>query len=462
MHSQNDLKTLFKASARPHVLMITNHGIHDFEVRSGLKDTGGQNHYVNALADTLVELGYRVTTFNRGGFKDPVSGERREGAKYKNENNRIVYLEGGGDIFIRKEDLNKKILSEETDFAKAFLANEATTIDLIISHYWDGALLGCLIKQIMNLKTHHIFIPHSLGALKKENFRDKPKEVIASLNFDERISHEKEVIEQVSAVGSTSGDITRFLRDFYNREPEIFLPPCIDTKTIHPIGPGDCHKIYEFLFQQDPISGINLKGRPFLLEISRTDQTKRKDVVINAFKKCLQSHPDAVLLLTISRDSSIYGELMSLIDSLGIRKNIVTIGTVPRDIVSELYSISNVYCSPSEMEGFGMSVQEACACKKPVVTSNLVPFSVEYLLKNSKEEIIQTTNGPCNITWGEGGVVVPAGNVDGFAHAINRLLSDQALNEKIAEKAYKITIPYFTWKDMTERMLNKIKTRSTK
>jgi hypothetical protein len=45
----------------PHILMIANHGVHEWEVTPGLPDTGGQNVYVNQFTDALIEQGYRVT-----------------------------------------------------------------------------------------------------------------------------------------------------------------------------------------------------------------------------------------------------------------------------------------------------------------------------------------------------------------------------------------------------------------
>lgn len=432
--------------------MITNHGIHDWDVRSGLIDTGGQNHYVNALSDTLVELGFKVTIFNRGGFPDPVSGDMREGMRYKNAHSRISYLKGGGGSFIRKEDLTREVLLEEARFAKEILESEKSEISLIISHYWDGALLANILLNLTGLKVKHVWIPHSLGALKKENFKNKPPEIIAACRFDERIACEKELLLHVDQVASTSGDISRVLAESYGRDAELFLPPCINTDLIKPMNAASANRAYDFLEAADPVSGKNVRGRPCILEVSRTDRTKRKDLLINAFAQLRKQHPLAMLLLTLSPDNkTVYDECMSFIESHAIRKDVVIIGMIPREIISEIYAIATVYCSPSEMEGFGMSVQEACACKKATVSSSLVPFAVEYLLKDAENEFI----GIGQIQWGKAGVVVDAGNTDGFARAIGKLLSDNVLCDRIASNAYETTIPYFTWPNQTRTLLVK-------
>ena len=100
-----------------------------------------------------------------------------------------------------------------------------------------------------------------------------------------------------------------------------------------------------------------------------------------------------------------------------------------------------------------MTVQEAAATKVPSVGSNLIPFLKEYLLGDETkslpyEDII--------VTEGEGAIMVPADEIDGFAFAISRLFSDENLRRKMGERAYEITIPYFTWDDMTRRFLDSI------
>jgi len=458
------LQEEFLKSSRPHILMVTNHGIHDWEGRPGLTDTGGQNHYVRQLSDTLVEMGYRVTTFNRGGFPDPVTGEMRTGALYKDANQRIVYLEGGGSEFIRKEDLTREILAEEADFAERLMKEERTPVDLIISHYWDAAVLAQILKDNMKLEAKHVWVPHSIGTLKQENFRGKPAEMVEPLRFPERIAYEKGVLPHLDAVASTSSDISKHLRENYGRDPELFLPPCINTNAIYPIHDASMiGGIYGFLAETDPKTGAKVKGRPTVLEMSRTDRTKRKDIVLRAFAHALEKNPDAMLLLRLApKPKDLHDELVALADSLGIRDNVVFVGMVPDELMVELFNIATVYLSPSEMEGFGMSVQEAAASARPTISSDLIPFATEYLAKDGTEEKIETSEGRVSIRWGTGGAIVPAGSAEGFGHALEVLLSDSDRRESMAKAAYEITIPYFTWPGVTRKLLEQVGLRPPK
>jgi len=110
----------FLASERKHILMITNHGIHQWKVISGLPDTGGQNVYVNQLTDVLADFGFKITIANRGGYPHPQTGEMRKGLHYKDGSRRIVYLEDGTSEFVRKEDM-KEHIPKLTDFLLALL-----------------------------------------------------------------------------------------------------------------------------------------------------------------------------------------------------------------------------------------------------------------------------------------------------------------------------------------------------
>lgn len=449
--------TDFAKNGRPHILMITNHGIHDWDVRSGLRDTGGQNHYVNALSETLVELGFCVTTMNRGGFPDPLTNEMRRGIHHKGPYQRIVYLEGGGDKFIRKEDLDRSILGEEANFAARLLKEEGLSIELVISHYWDAAVLANMLREKLGFKAKHLWIPHSIGAMKRENFRGQPTEVTGPLKFSERIAFEKEAMKGIDAVISTSGELSKYLRRDYSREPELFLPPCIDTDLIRPLPPGaGCERILDFLSGGDASLRSRLAGSRSVLEVSRTDRTKRKDVVIRAIAQAAKKHPDLMGLLTISPDAKeVYADLCSLMEEQGVRDRMVFIGMVPREIMSELFALSTVYVTPADQETFGMSIQEAAACRRPIISSDRVPFATEYLLEGERRESIETSFGPAELRWGAGGVVAPSGNHEAFGHALEKLLSDKSLQEKLADGAYRATIPYFTWPNLTRELLQK-------
>jgi hypothetical protein len=183
----------FLDKTRTHVLMITNHGMHQWQVIPGLPDTGGQNVYVNQFTEALVEQGYRVTIVNRGGYAHPVTGVVQQGVHFHPSGHaRIVYIEDGKKEFVRKEDMDAQLPELAQDLRRRF-TDENDSFDLIISHYWDAGRLGTLVNTGPQ-RLPHVWVPHSLGTLKKRNMDPA---TWAGLRIDERINRERELLKQI-------------------------------------------------------------------------------------------------------------------------------------------------------------------------------------------------------------------------------------------------------------------------
>jgi mannosylfructose-phosphate synthase len=432
--------------------MITNHGVHEWRIILGLPDTGGQNVFVNQFAESLSTFGFKISIVNRGGYPHPFSGEMQRGVHYKDENQRIIFLDDGKNSFVRKEDMHEQVF----DLAAALqdhLNSEGASIDLIFSHYWDGAKIGVIYNASLPAQVPHIWVPHSLGTLKKRNV--EPKKWV-DLRIDERIEAEREIIPRLNGAAATSSIIRITLRDDYGySSPDLFLPPGVDTKRYHPRKVDDANPVWEFLSRRCGLSTEEIRHCKIISEISRTDTTKRKDVLIKAFSQVHQQHPDSLLVVSIDdKQTSLYKDLNALIDSSGAGSNIAVVGSI-WDILPTLYAVTDIYCTPSVMEGFGMSAQEAAATGVPVVASHLVPYVVEYLLGTDPEKILPE-GSQSTVQIGQGAILVQADNVDGFAYALELLLEDDALRNKIGENAYRATIPYFTWDNMVGQFLRLI------
>jgi glycosyltransferase involved in cell wall biosynthesis len=443
----------FLASEREHILMITNHGIHQWEVVPGLPDTGGQNVFVNQFTDTLAEMHFKITIVNRGGYAHPLTGEARSGLHYKNAWQRILYAEDEIKEFVRKEDMHEQI-PKLAAFVKDFLQEEGTGVDLIISHYWDAAKIGVFLNQQLPQPVTHVWVPHSLGAIKKRNM---PPETWQELRIDERIAAEQELMPALDAVAATSSLIQSSLEDDYGYHKILFLPPCVKTERYYPRYLSDDHKIWQFLAQHVPFSAAEVRQKLIITEISRTDKTKRKDVLIKAFARVHERYPNTMLAVSIDQSERVLAaDLYELIRTHHLEDHTAVLGYV-WDELPDLYAATAVYCSPSVMEGFGMSVQEAAATKVPIVASDLVPFVKEYLLGDEIIQISYDGMDEMPMLQGAGAFVVRADDVDGFAEALQRLIADEGLRQEMGERAYDITLPYFTWKNMTARFVETVK-----
>ncbi len=441
----------FHDRGRTHVLMITNHGVHEWAVVPGLPDTGGQNVYVNQFTAALVEQGYRVTIVNRGGYPHPITGLPQVGVRFHPSGHaRILYLEDGRPEFVRKEDMAAQIPALADDLEKK-LAADGDGYDLIISHYWDAGVLGATLNDRAARRAPHVWVPHSLGALKKRNMDPS---TWAGLRIDERIAQERELLTHVDGAVATSTAIRETFVADYGYQPKYFLPPCVDVDRYRPRSDEECAGVWEFLAAHSTPTAEDLRRRPIVTEISRTDHTKRKDILIRAFARARERVPDLFLIVALDeRSGAPYQEAMALIDELGLGDDVAALGSVWEQLPC-LYAATSVYCTPSVMEGFGMSAQEAAATAKPVISSDLVPFVTEYLAGASPTRVAIDGEPGHELLVGEGAVVVPADDVAGFAQAMSLILGDGDLCAAMGDRALDITIPYFTWERRTRDLLD--------
>ncbi|TFG13499.1 glycosyltransferase family 1 protein [Candidatus Thorarchaeota archaeon] len=92
------------------------------------------------------------------------------------------------------------------------------------------------------------------------------------------------------------------------------------------------------------------------------------------------------------------------------------LGIIPAKEIPNILNLSRVFLYPSKREPFGLSIVEAMACKTPVVTSN----------RYGPREII---------TAGVDGIMVDSADTDAIVRAVNLLLEDAELREKIGQCA---------------------------
>jgi len=107
-------------------------------------------------------------------------------------------------------------------------------------------------------------------------------------------------------------------------------------------------------------------------------------------------------------------ELAQKIDDMGIRDKIIFLGKVDGYALKEVYEKSAAVIVPSLYEGFGLAVTEAWEMKKPVVASDVPAIN---------EHLINEVNG----------LSVPPGDPASLARAIERILKDPDLRQKITK-----------------------------
>jgi glycosyltransferase involved in cell wall biosynthesis len=127
-----------------------------------------------------------------------------------------------------------------------------------------------------------------------------------------------------------------------------------------------------------------LGGAPVVAYVSRLVLRKGQDVLVAAWPRVLERHPDARLLLV--GGGPLEGRLRREVVARGLERSVVLTGAVPPARLPEHYVAGDVFAMPCrtrraglDVEGLGMVYLEAAACGRPVVagTSGGAPETVQ-------------------------------------------------------------------------------------
>ncbi len=156
----------------------------------------------------------------------------------------------------------------------------------------------------------------------------------------------------------------------------------------------------------------------------RLANQKGFDLLLQAWVSVCKKHPD--WKLRIVGDGPDRNELHALAIELGVARTVEWAG-FKSAIVPE-YQQASVFCLSSRFEGFGLVIIEAMATGLPVVS-----FDCDA--------------GPGEIVKHEQtGLLAPAGDVSGLASALDRMLSDPKLRQRMGDRG-QIESQRYTWEN---------------
>ena len=172
-----------------------------------------------------------------------------------------------------------------------------------------------------------------------------------------------------------------------------------------------------------------LRG-PIFLYPAASYPHKNHLLLLEAFKKLLSLHPDALLVLTGARaylESATAKQMEARIEeevkALGIEASVRRLGFVPSDDLDALYQEAVATVFPSKFEGFGAPVLEAMSRACPVVAANATALP----------EVM-----------GDSGLLVSPDNAEEWADAMARLIDDDELRAQAAKRGPE-RAREFTW-----------------
>ncbi len=150
-----------------------------------------------------------------------------------------------------------------------------------------------------------------------------------------------------------------------------------------------------------------------ILYLGRLHQIKGIDYLIKAYANLINGMKvDNALLVLVGPDDSYLNEIKHLINKLGLENRVLLTGPLYDKEKLEAYVDADIYASPSRYEAFGISLLEACACGKPVVTSGI---------GGVKDFVVD----------GITGYLVELGNIEMLSIRILSLLKDENKSKKM-------------------------------
>ncbi len=156
--------------------------------------------------------------------------------------------------------------------------------------------------------------------------------------------------------------------------------------------------------------------------------------LIRAFKIVRESNQNLPLRLMIVGTGSQELYLKRLVTELGLEGITTFTGFISPDDIPRYHNMITVPVFLSNHESFGVAVLEALACEKPVIVTNVDGF----------KEIVQD---------GMNGIIVPVGDVEKTAVAIEKLINDKNLRRELGKKGREQVIEIFNWKNNILQMV---------
>ena len=363
--SQNEIRRAQpvrrKRKNQQRIAMISTHGYVAAEPPLGAPDTGGQVVYVIELSRKLAQLGYKVDIWTR-------RFEKQRQVEKVDDNVRIIRMPCGGNEFIPKEFLYKR-LKEWGENTLRYITKNKLTYEFINSHYWDAGLAGQYLSEVLGIP--HIHTPHSLGIWKRrqmqEDSSESPETLDQRFNFSRRIHHESILYKECSKVIATSAPQLDLLRTEYEVPASRLrmIPPGYDDNRFYPVSEASRKSARERL---------DFDGK-VIASVGRLARNKGFDLLIEAFSVVADREPEARLRLAIGSETSDPGdnemmeELYATVRRLELQEKVIFSGSISDEDLPDFYRAADVFALSSRYEPFGMTAIEAMACGTPTVVT---------------------------------------------------------------------------------------------
>jgi len=173
--------------------------------------------------------------------------------------------------------------------------------------------------------------------------------------------------------------------------------------------------------------------RPTILYVGRIDGAKGVLAVGEAVIRLKEKYPDLLFRLVGTGDEDNMRRLRELIERGGAEQHFELVGYVPHQELTQYYTSCDVFASPAAQEhGVASVYLEALSCGKPVIACN-------------------SGGAPEAVVDGQTGLLVPPDDIEALTQALDRLLVDAELRERLGRNGRQLVLDYFSRDRMIDR-----------
>lgn len=388
----------------------------DPAIEIGQEEAGGQNVYVRQVGLALAEQGWQVDMFTRRSSPDQAAVVQH------NSNCRTIRLKTGPAKFIGRDELFGYLPEFVREF-QAFEKREGSEYPLVHTNYWLSSWVGMELRKYQPVRMVHTY--HSLGAVKYRTVTNIP--AIATT----RLAVEKACLETADRVLATSPQEEEHMRKLVSTQGTIEMIPC-----------GTDLNKFGAIRRQEARQKLGIApDAKVVIYVGRFDPRKGIETLVRAIAHSnWRGCSDLKLIIGGgSRPGQSDGIERDRIEGIVAEMNLSDItlfpGRLDDDTLPIYYAAADACVVPSHYEPFGLVAIEAMASRTPVVASNVggLRFTV----------VPEVT-----------GLLAPPKDEAAFASAIERILADPALRDRLGETGRQRVEIAFSWESVASRLTN--------
>ncbi|MFO0908605.1 MAG: glycogen synthase [Isosphaeraceae bacterium] len=331
-----------------------------------------------------------------------------------------------GDPLPARDPRHAKFL--DTMLRDLLMAGSLNDIDVVHCHTWYTHLAGCLVKQLTRAKlvlTTHSLEPHRPW---------KVEQLGTAYNASSWV--EKTAYQNADGVIAVSSAMCEDVQTLYGVPRE-------KIKVIHN---GIDLDQYRPTFQPEVVRRYGIDPAvPFVLFVGRITRQKGIIHLVNAVRS-IRSGVQVVLCAGAPDTEEIGREMEDAVARARAETTNPLIWIpqmVPKDDIIVLYTHAALFVCPSVYEPFGIINLEAMACGTPVVASAVGGIKEVVVPEKTGLLVPFDPRGETDFEPKD-----PARFARDLAAATNRLLDDNALRERMGERARERVEHFFSWKSI--------------